>query len=92
MNGHAPAVGRAMAVPAAQRLKWGFAEWFAISQTALPAILILPGTQSFRLPIRTSAFAISLAAVAWYVLSPKAKLRQSGAQSWVFAVMALLVV
>ena len=71
-------------------MPWGFAEWFAISQTALPAILILPGTQSVRLPIRISAFAISLAAFAWYTLSPKMKLRQSHAQSWVFAVMALL--
>jgi hypothetical protein len=74
------------------KLKWGFAEIFAISQTALPAILMLPGTQVIRLPIRISAFAISLAAFGWYVLNPKAKLRQSHAQSWVFAVMALLAV
>ncbi len=73
-------------------MKWGFAELFAISQTALPAILIVPGTQAFRLPIRISAFGISLAAFAWYVFNPKAKLRQSHAQSWVFAVMALLAV
>jgi hypothetical protein len=73
-----------------QRVRWGFAEWFAIGQTALPAILILPGTQAIRLPIRVSAFAISLAAFGWYLLSPKAKLRQSRAQSWVFAVMALM--
>src|SRR5262249_58769336 len=31
-------------------------------------------------------------AFAWYLLSPTAKLRQSRAQSWVFAVMALLAV
>jgi hypothetical protein len=74
----------------AGKLSWGFAEAFAISQTALPAILILPGTQAMRLPIRISAFAVSLAAFAWYVLSAKAKLRQSQAQSWVFAVMVLL--
>ena len=72
--------------------KWGFAEWFAVSQTALPAILILPGTQAFRLPIRVAAFAVSLGAFAWYVMSPRMKLRQSKAQSWVFAVMALLTV
>lgn len=74
------------------KMKWGFAEWFAVSQTALPAILILPGSQAFRLPIRVSAFAISLAAFAWYVVSPRMKMRQSHAQSWVFAVMALLAV
>ena len=46
-------------------MPWGFAEVFIISQTALPALLYLPGTQAFRLPIRFSAFAISLAAFAW---------------------------
>jgi len=71
---------------------WGFAELFAIAQTALPAILILPGTQPMRLPIRASAFLISLAAFAWYLLSPTAKVRQSKAQSWVLAVMFLLAV
>jgi hypothetical protein len=79
-----------MPVAAARKMSWGFAELFAISQTALPAILILPGTQPVRLPIRISAFAISLAAFGWYLLSPKAKLRQSKAQSWVFAIIALL--
>ena len=46
------------------RIPWGFAEVFVISQTALPALLYLPGSQPFRLPIRISAFAISLAAFA----------------------------
>ena len=50
--------------------RWGFAEFFVVSQTALPALLYLPGTQSFRLGIRFSAFAISLAAFAWYFLRP----------------------
>ena len=49
---------------------WGFAEFFVISQTALPALLYLPGTQGFRLAIRFSAFAISLAAFAWFILQP----------------------
>ena len=49
---------------------WGFAEFFVISQTALPALLYLPGTQSFRLGIRFSAFAISLAAFAWFIVQP----------------------
>ena len=61
MNGHAQTLPRAMVVAQPQKTPWGFAEWFAISQTALPAILILPGTQAVRLPIRISAFAVSLA-------------------------------
>ena len=40
-------------------IPWGFAEVFIVSQTALPALLYLPGSQAFRLPIRFSAFAIS---------------------------------
>jgi len=91
MNAQAHGISQVMASPA-RKVPWGFAELFAISQTALPAILILPGTQAVRLPIRISAFAISLAAFAWYVLTPKAKLKQSQAQSWVFAIMALLAV
>ena len=53
-----------------QRVPWGFAEFFVISQTALPALLYLPGTQGFRLGIRFSAFAISLAAFGWFVVQP----------------------
>jgi hypothetical protein len=45
----------------------GFAEWFAVGQTLLPALLFLPGSQAYRLPIRTGAYAVSLAAfVLWW--------------------------
>ena len=39
---------------------WGFPEWFIISQTVIPALLYLPGSNAFRLPIRIAPFAISL--------------------------------
>src|SRR5437588_11667361 len=39
---------------------WGFPEWFIISQTLIPALLSLPGSNAFRLPIRIAPFAISL--------------------------------
>src|SRR5438270_5348264 len=39
---------------------WGFPEWFIISQTLIPALLYLPGSNAFRLPIRVAPFAISL--------------------------------
>ena len=83
-----PAAFQAAAVP--QRIPWGFAEVFIISQTALPALLYLPGTQSFRLLIRFSAFAISLAAFAWYQVESKADTPRSLMQPWVAAVMSLL--
>jgi hypothetical protein len=45
----------------------GLAEWFVISQTALPALLYLPGSQAYRLPLRVGAYAISLYAfVVWW--------------------------
>jgi hypothetical protein len=71
---------------------WGFAEVFIISQTALPALLYLPGSQAFRLPIRFSAFAISLAAFAWYQVESTTQAPRSKMQGWVAAVMALLAV
>lgn len=83
----------AMHVPVdatAPALPWGFAEIFIISQTALPALLYLPGMQAIRLPIRTSAFAISLLAFVWWALSPTPPTRPSKAQSWLLAIMGLL--
>lgn len=72
--------------------KWGFAELFIVSQTALPALLYLPGSQAFRLPIRFSAFAISLAAFAWYQFESTSRASRSAMQPWVAAIMALLAV
>src|SRR4051812_16362670 len=44
-----------------------FAEWFAISQTLMPALLLVPGSQAYRLPLRVGAYAISLVAfVLWW--------------------------
>jgi hypothetical protein len=81
---------QAAAVPA--RIPWGFAEVFIISQTALPALLYLPGSQSFRLWIRFSAFAISLGAFAWYQIESTASTPRSKMQPLVAAVMLVLAV
>ena len=80
------------AVSTVRRIPWGFAEVFVISQTALPALLYLPGTQVVRLPIRASAFAISLVAFAWWQIESTVQVRKSKAQSWVAAIMGLLAV
>lgn len=77
-------------VAAPARVPWGFAEVFIISQTALPALLYLPGSQAFRLPIRFSAFAISLAAFAWYQFESTTQATRSPMQPWVAAIMSLL--
>jgi len=83
---------RAAAITAPARIPWGFAEVFIISQTALPALLYLPGSQAFRLPIRFSAFAISLGAFAWYQVESTTQLPRSRMQPWVAAIMSLLAV
>jgi hypothetical protein len=68
---------------------WGFAEFFVISQTALPALLYLPGTQPFRLPIRVSSFAISLIALAWWKLraSDDSDVPRHPAMPWLLGVI-----
>jgi hypothetical protein len=81
---------RSAAAPVTARIPWGFAEIFVISQTALPALLYLPGTQVARLPIRFSAFGISLIAFAWYQLYPS-PIPRSRMQPWLVAVLSLLV-
>jgi hypothetical protein len=49
----------------------GLLEWFAIAQTALPAMLYLPGNQQSRLAIRAASFLISIAAFwFWYLDRP----------------------
>src|SRR4029079_10865619 len=62
----------------AEGLGWmpsGFVEWFAVGQTLLPALLFLPGSQAYRLPIRTGAYAASLVAFAmwWFDLGDRAR-------------------
>lgn len=84
----APAIG----VAARERIPWGFPELFVISQTALPALLFLPGSQAFRLPLRFSAFGISLAALAWWQLQARDRPPAHRASSWAAAVIALLTI
>ena len=37
--------------------EWGWLEWFAIGQTALPALMFIPGLSAVRTPSRIAAFA-----------------------------------
>lgn len=86
VRGPAPAGLRAAGIP------WGFPELFIISQTALPALLYLPGTQGMRLALRVSAFAISLAAFAWWQLHQEERGLRHPASGWVSGVVLLLAV
>lgn len=74
------------------KVPWGFPEYFVISQTALPALLYLPGTQGIRLPIRFAAFGVSLGAFVWWQLQSDSRPPTHRAYSWVAGVMGLLAI
>ena len=86
---HAVAPSAPTAHARQEGIPWGFAEFFLVSQTALPALLYLPGTQNFRLGIRFAAFAISLGAFAWWQLQSQ-RVAPHRATNLVVAVLALL--
>jgi hypothetical protein len=72
--------------------RWGFAEFFVVSQTLIPALLYLPGTQPFRLYIRVASFAISFATLGWWAVAVAKTSRPHRVQPWIFAALAYLVV
>ena len=78
-----------VAPPAVPPSKWGPAEFFVISQTAIPAALYLPGTQGVRVYVRVAAFLISMAFLAWWAfgaLGPrKRQTLPHPAQPWLLA-------
>ncbi|HEY3883677.1 MAG TPA: hypothetical protein VGL62_00620, partial [Vicinamibacterales bacterium] len=87
MNVRVESMPAADAGVAASTTPWGFAEVFIISQTALPALLFLPGLQGIRLPIRASAFLISVLAFVWWAVSSTTHVPQSKAHSWVMVIV-----
>ena len=58
--------------PLSRPFSWGFPEWFAVAQVAGPALLYLPGTQVFRVPLRVGVFAFSLLGLVWCLRTPRA--------------------
>jgi len=69
----------------------GFAEWFAISLTFLPAILYLPNSQAYRLPARIGAYGISVYAFTmWWFDRAGRKESHHPAERWLMMVGVLL--
>ncbi len=60
----------------------GFAEWFVVAQTAIPALLFLPGSQALRLPIRIGAYATALAGLGLWWLRGLPTVGKHPAQGW----------
>jgi hypothetical protein len=63
--------------------QWGIAEFFIVSQTAIPALLFLPGTQGIRFYVRVASFAISMALLAWWGFGNAKHSKVHPAQTWV---------
>ena len=73
-------------------LPTGFAEWFVVLQTALPAVLLLPGTQAYRLPLRMGAYVIALVGFAlWWFRSGAQRSGRHPAERWLVFVLFYLV-
>lgn len=90
LTAFATAAAPPAAVPSVPR--WGLPELFVVSQTALPALLYLPGMQGLRLPLRVAAFAISLAAFAYWQLHADGRRSPHPAQGWIAGALALLTI
>src|SRR5262245_41990895 len=67
--------------------EWGLAEFFIISQTAIPALLFLPGTQSVRLYVRIASFAISMGLLVWWAFGNTKNNRPHPSQPWLMISM-----
>jgi hypothetical protein len=64
----------------------GFLEWFAVAQTALPALLFLPGSQALRLPIRVGAYMLPLVGLGLWWLRASGDRPRHPAQSWLLGI------
>jgi hypothetical protein len=70
----------------------GFAEWFIVAQTALPALLFLPGSQAYRLPLRIGAYVIPMVGFAlWWFDRGARRDVPHPAQRWLAFVLMYLV-
>ena len=86
MTTHAAAATAFGVRPAAATMPpWGLAEFFIVSQTAIPAVLFLPGTQGVRLYVRVASFAIALCFLARWALGETRAGRRHPAQAWLLA-------
>jgi hypothetical protein len=72
--------------------RWGIAEYFIVSQTAIPALLFLPGTQAIRFYIRVASFAISLALLVWWGFGNAKQSKVHPAQTWLLVSIIYLAV
>lgn len=72
---------------AAPRVPWGVPELFVISQTAIPAVLYLPGTQPFRFYVRVASFVIALVILGWSMFAAHRRWHRHPANPWIITLV-----
>ena len=73
----------------------GFAEWFVVSQTFIPAMLYLPGSQAFRLPLRVGAYLIAIVGFLLWWFNTDARRDEGGrhpSHRWLLLILLYLSV
>ncbi len=68
----------------------GFVEWFAVAQTAIPALLFLPGSQALRLPIRVGVYGLALVGLAVWWFRGASRTAAHPGQRWLWLATAWL--
>jgi hypothetical protein len=69
----------------------GFMEWFVVSQTAIPAMLYLPGSQAYRLPLRIGAYAAALVGFGlWWFDRGAERSERHPAERWLVFILLYL--
>jgi hypothetical protein len=67
------------------------AEWFVVAQTAIPALLYVPGAQAFRLQIRIASYALALGGfVIWWFMHGGRRQLPHPSERWLLGVVACL--
>ena len=75
---------------AAPNVPWGVPELFVIAQTAIPALLFVPGTQPIRFYVRVASFVTAFAILVWWMFAASRRSRPHPAQPWIIVMCVYL--
>ena len=82
----APARPRRPAVAPARKIPWGWLEWIVVAQTALPALLFVPGMSPVRVLTKVGLYGLIL--LAWAIIALGGRSRPGSAsfppRPWLF--------
>ena len=79
-----------ISLPSTAPERWGIAEYFIVSQTAIPALLFLPGAQGIRFYVRVASFAVSMGLLVWWAFGTAKNSKVHPAQTWLLVSIVYL--